>query len=99
MKITPTIRALLWPLRGHHSRYVFSYVAQRNMVVKRKDGTTERLVAGQRYPFTKDGLRRIWNNIREEPICRRPATTDSGCTICGTISRSTFCAITRAPTA
>jgi integrase len=66
IKITPAIRALLWPLRGHHAKYVFTYVAKRNMMVKRKDGTTERLVAGRRYPFTKDGLRRIWNNIREE---------------------------------
>ncbi len=66
IKITPAIRALLWPLRGHHPKYVFTYVAQRNMTVKRKDGSTERLVAGKRYPFTKDGLRRIWNNIRVE---------------------------------
>jgi integrase len=62
--ITPAIRALLWPLRGDHPTFVFTYIAQRNMTVKRKDGTVERLIEGQRYPFTKDGLRRIWNNIR-----------------------------------
>jgi integrase len=74
IKITPAIRALLWPLRGHHPRFVFTYVAQRNMTVKRKDGTTERLVAGHRYPHTKDGLRRIWNNIRAE--AKLPVTGD-----------------------
>jgi integrase len=74
IKITPAIRALLWPLRGHHPKFVFTYVAQRNMTVTRKDGTVERLVAGQRYPFTKDGLRRIWNNIREE--AKLPVTGD-----------------------
>jgi integrase len=74
IKITPAIRAVLWPLRGHHPKYVFTYVAQRNMTVKRKDGTKERRVAGQRYPFTKDGLRRIWNNIRQE--AKLPMTGD-----------------------
>jgi site-specific recombinase XerD len=66
IKITPAIRAILWPLRNHHPKFVFTYIAQRNMTVKRKDGTTERLVKDKRYPYTKDGLRRIWNNIREE---------------------------------
>ena len=66
IKITPAIRALLWPLRGHHPRYVFTFIAQRNMTVTRKDGTKVRLIAGLRYPFSKDGLRRIWNNFRKE---------------------------------
>jgi integrase len=74
IKITPAIRALLWPLRGHHPKFVFTYVAQRNMTVERKDGVTERLVAGKRYPFTKDGLRRIWNNLRKE--AELPTTGD-----------------------
>src|ERR1700716_710250 len=50
IKITPAIRALLWPLRGHHERFVFTYVAQRNMAVKRKDGTTERLIKASDIP-------------------------------------------------
>lgn len=66
IKITPAIRALLWPLRDHHPKYVFAYVAQRTTTVKRKGGITDRLIKGKRYPFTKDGLRRIWTNIREE---------------------------------
>ena len=36
-----------------------------NMVVRRRTGTAEERVAGKRYPFTKDGLRRIWDNIRK----------------------------------
>jgi integrase len=74
VKITPAIRALLWPLRGHHPKYVFTYVAQRHMTVKRKNGATERLVKGKRYPFTRDGLRRIWDNIRTE--AKLPMTGD-----------------------
>jgi integrase len=66
IKITPAIRALLSPLRDHHPTHVFTYVAQRTMKVKRKNGTTEELVKGKRYPFNKDGLRRIWNKIRQE---------------------------------
>jgi integrase len=74
IKITPAIRALLWPLRGHDPKFVFTYVAQRNMTVKRKDGSIERLVAGKRYPYTKDGLRRIRNNIRAD--AKLPMTGD-----------------------
>jgi integrase len=64
--ITPAIRAVLWPLRGHHPKYVFTYEAQRTTTVRRADGTKQKLVKGQRYPFTKDGLRRIWTNLRDE---------------------------------
>jgi integrase len=55
--ITPAIRALLTPLIGHHPKFVFTFVAQR---------TVKGYVKGQRYPFTKDGLRRIWTKIRVE---------------------------------
>jgi hypothetical protein len=51
IKITPAIRALLWPSRG----------TQRKMQVKRNDGSTS---PAKRYPFTKDGLRCIRSNIR-----------------------------------
>jgi len=66
IKITPAIRAILWPLRSHHPQFVFTYIAQRTRTQKRKDGTVEKLVAGKRYPITKDGLRRQWTNIRVE---------------------------------
>jgi integrase len=63
--ITPAIRAILWPLRGHHPKYVFTYIAQRTKKVKRKDGKEERLVKGKRYPYTESGLRRIWTTLRK----------------------------------
>jgi integrase len=62
--ITPTIRAILWPLQGHHPDFVFTYVAQRTTEVRRKGGVVK-LVAGQRYPITKDSLRRVWGTIRK----------------------------------
>ncbi|MCK1671038.1 tyrosine-type recombinase/integrase [Bradyrhizobium sp. 150] len=64
--MTPAIRAVLKPLVGHHAKYVFTYVAQRTRTQKRADGSTMKLVEGQRYPFTKDGLRRIWTNLRDD---------------------------------
>jgi integrase len=62
IKITPAIRALLWPLRGQHPERVFTFVAQRTMdkVIK---GRRYCFVKGERYPITKDGLRRVWGTI------------------------------------
>jgi integrase len=65
IKITPAILALLWPLRGHDPKYVFTYVAQRTKKVKRKDGTEELLIKGKRYPYTTSGLRRTWTTLRQ----------------------------------
>lgn len=65
IRITPAIRAILKSLEGHHPKFVFTYVAQRTTSVRRKDGE-EKIIKGQRYPFTRDGLRRIWTNIRKE---------------------------------
>jgi integrase len=53
--ITDTIREILWPLRGHHSDRVFTYVAER---------TRNGRVKGQRYPITKDGLNTRWRRTR-----------------------------------
>lgn len=63
--ITPSIRAILWPLRGHHSTRVFTFVARRtsDKVIR---GRRFQFVAGDRYPITKDGLRQVWNKVREE---------------------------------
>jgi integrase len=63
--ITDTVREILWPLRGQHPKFVFSFVARRTVdkVIKGKRYT---YVKGQRYPITKDGLRRVWNAVREE---------------------------------
>ena len=46
--ITSDIRELLWPLQGHHSEFVFTYVAERS-----RDGR----VQGQRYPLTYSGVK------------------------------------------
>jgi integrase len=63
--ITDTVREILWPLRGQHPKFVFSFVAKRTVdkVIK---GRRYTYVKGQRYPITKDGLRRVWNNVREK---------------------------------
>jgi integrase len=63
--ITDTVREILWPLRGQHPKCVFSFVARRTVdkVIRGKRYT---YVKGQRYPITKDGLRRVWNAVREE---------------------------------
>jgi hypothetical protein len=49
--ITPTIREILWPLRGHHPEFVFTYVCQR-----RGAGLHAGRIKGQRYPLTYSGL-------------------------------------------
>ena len=36
--------AILWPLKGHHDEFVFTYIAQRNRDDER--------VKGERYPIT-----------------------------------------------
>lgn len=63
--ITSSVREILWPLQGHHPTRVFTFVAKRttDKVIR---GKRFRFVAGERYPITKDGFRRVWNNIREE---------------------------------
>ena len=45
-QITPSVAAILEPLRGHHHEYVFTYLAQR---------TSGKIVRGQRYPITDEG--------------------------------------------
>jgi integrase len=56
MPITPTIRAILWPLRGQHPDFVFTYVAAR---------THRQWVKGKRYPITLAGLRAHWHRLRK----------------------------------
>lgn len=53
--ITPTIRAILWPLRGHHDEWVFTYVAER---------TRGGRVKGLRYPITYNGVKTQWRRLR-----------------------------------
>lgn len=53
--ITSEIRAILWPLRGHHPTFVFTYVAQR---------TRGRHIKGLRYPITYSGCKTAWRRAR-----------------------------------
>jgi len=53
--ITDTIRSILWPLRGHHPKYVFTYVCQRT-----KNGK----IRGKRYPITFNGAQTEWRRTR-----------------------------------
>ncbi|GEP57325.1 tyrosine-type recombinase/integrase [Reyranella soli] len=55
--ITPTIRSILWPLRGHHPEHVFTYVARR---------TRGKLIRGQRYPLTYSGVKSAWKRLRKQ---------------------------------
>lgn len=57
VKITPSIRKTLWPLRGQHPIFVFTYVAQRT---SKRAG----LIKGQRYPVTVSGLKSYWKRMR-----------------------------------
>ena len=54
--ITPTIRSILWPLRGHHAEHVFTYAAVRTRAGK---------VKGQRYPLTYSGVKIAWRRLRK----------------------------------
>jgi integrase len=55
--ITPEVRAILWPLRGHHPEHVFTFIAQ----VTRNDR-----IKGQRYPLTYAGVLRAWRSLRKQ---------------------------------
>lgn len=54
--ITSDIRELLWPLRGDHPEFVFTYVAERS-----RDGR----VQGERYPLTYSGVKITWRRLRK----------------------------------
>jgi integrase len=54
--ITSEIHALLWPLRGHHPVFVFTYVCEQ--------GEHGR-VNGQRYPTTYGGVQTFWRRLRK----------------------------------
>jgi integrase len=63
--ITKTVRSILWPLRGDHPTRVFTFVAERT-IDKVIRGKRHAFVKGERYPITKDGLKRVWNAVRTE---------------------------------
>lgn len=55
--ITPTVRSILWPLRGHHAEHVFTYVATR---------TRDDRIRGKRYPLTYSGVKTAWKRLRKQ---------------------------------
>jgi len=60
VQITRTIREILWPLRGHHPEFVFTYVCQR-----RGAGPHAGRIKGQRYPLTYQGVQTYWERVRK----------------------------------
>jgi integrase len=57
--ITSEVRAILWPLRGHHSEFVFTFVAARTLKGRG-------LIKGERYPITYQGAKTAWRRLRAE---------------------------------
>jgi integrase len=57
--MTPALRALLFPLQGHHDDYVFTFIAQRTIDM----GAQGKRVKGKRYPITLEGLRTEWRRL------------------------------------
>jgi integrase len=65
--ITDEVRDILWPLRGHHPEFVFTYVAARTQNVpvgKRGTGKRGKRVKGKRYPIGKGNLWSRWRRDR-----------------------------------
>jgi integrase len=60
--ITPTVRAILEPLKGQHPESVFTYVAERTRVCPR---TGVKVIKGLRYPITYSGAKSLWKRTRK----------------------------------
>lgn len=63
LKITPSIAAILEPLKDHHPEAVFTYICAKTR--KDADGNAM-LLKGQRYPITKEGLKTRWRRTRDD---------------------------------
>jgi integrase len=55
--ITTYVRAILWPLRGHHPEFVFTRIAQRARGARRK---------GERYPLNAPAANKAWFKLRAQ---------------------------------
>jgi len=64
IEIDKELHSILWPLMGHHTTRVFTYVAQRTRTVTRKDGTVEKIIKGKRYPITAAGFKTAWRRSK-----------------------------------
>jgi integrase len=56
VKIIPSVRDILWPLRGHHSEFVFTYVCEH---------AEHGRIKGERYPVTRRGVQTYWSRLRK----------------------------------
>ena len=93
LAISPSLRAILEPLVGHHPKYVFTFEARRNTdkIIK---GRRHQFVKGERHPWTRDGLRVPGTRSGRKPVFW--AKTGSAGTICAATSRRSFCGPPRA---
>ena len=57
--ITSAVREILWPLRGHHPEFVFTFVAARTLKGRG-------LVKGERYPISYQGVKTAWRRLRAD---------------------------------
>jgi integrase len=64
IEINSELYAILWPLMGHDPTRVFTYVAQRTLLMKRPDGLLDKRVKGQRYPITASGFKTEWKRAK-----------------------------------
>jgi integrase len=65
--ITTTVRDILFPLQGHDSVFVFTYVAERTQKERRRGDEVIQpaTVAGRRYPLTVEGVKTRWRRLRK----------------------------------
>src|SRR5690606_22541457 len=54
--ITPAVQAILDQCKGHHDKWVFTYVCKRPLEGQRR---------GQRYPITAEGAKTQWRRLRK----------------------------------
>jgi len=81
LQLTPSILAIIEPLKGHHPTAVFTYVAKAtrkagecntsstDQVANRHlndQGSNPTLIKGQRYPITKEGLKTRWRRTKAD---------------------------------
>jgi integrase len=56
--ITSEVREILWPLRGHHPEFVFTYVPQRAGLIIPNENNSRR-------PITYAGVQMAWRRLRK----------------------------------